>query len=487
MKTFKKLFSLCFALVLAFGALTTAVKADSIQQYGEDEVPQVGLTKKVTTKAGTKDLPSLTYEFEITQVKTGTVQDGAVGSTKTYDVSTNDLKLVGGQVLVKPNVTQKNSLMSDTNTDVYALESSSFFGTDTLEKLTLNELNNQDGYAIYKYSIKEKQTLQASELAAWGADQTSEGVYEIKATNAQEYNEKLTLSKAEYEMYVYAKKKVNANDWYIAAITVKQIKYTDGTPASPGDGKVPGTLGGDPAVDGDMSSIEFINQYEKTKGDDPAATDKGFELTKTVTGVNEDAVFLTGANRPKFDFDVTIELPADSSDTFAYAIEEASTASSNVFWTKVSDGSVTFNGKTATIQVSLAHNQRLVFEQGTLPAGTKVTVVEADYWTGRVAYDETKADRATTTRFKPSVNGKTLPTDEAMETAAGRDNARTGTTTLSADGSTNKIAYENNAGSGITPTGILMNYMPFFVIILLAIVGLVGSAVIKGSRKNALN
>lgn len=467
MKALKRVLGVVVALVLALGLFNVTVNADPIKETDPDNPPQVGLTKTVSTGKGTVNVPELTYKFNITQITNADdeyakIKDGAVGSTVTYTVKTDrELKILGGATQVKPTTATPSKTTA--TTDTYSLESANFFDKD--EYISQIPVYT-DSPAIFAYRITEKAELDASELAAWGGVDKGNGLYVKEDDNARE---ELQLSKAEYVMYVYTKTVPNSNPQkaYISAVTVKQIKYTDGTPADPGDAKKDPTLGGDPTVDGDFSQLEFVNTFTKTKKDPPYTSDKSYELVKRVTGVDQDPE----AYKTPFKFGVTVTLPAGAPTTADTLIAKYYKSDNGSTWVETGD-TVEFQDGVAT-EVTLHHNERIAFDN--LPVGTTVTSVENDY------YKANPTNKDGDYSYKVSVNGKALLDDDANLSETNRREARTFTTSVTEDGA--KVVYENNGSTGTTPTGILMNYLPFFVIILLAVVALVGTAVVKGSRK----
>lgn len=400
----------------------------------------------------------------------------------------------------------------------------------------------QSDVAIYSYKITEKKgELFGEEKALWTKDSDTKFHKPDPETTVEgEYNEQLTLSQAEYIMNVYTKW-VDANDHtkgrYVFAITVMQTKLDNGTTPTSIPKKNP-TPGGNPGVYGDFSQIEFKNDYLKTPVTNPVDPNgQPYQLSKKVTGVDNDAKLLKdtaftfnvkltkasgddateyagrlwtsedGANFYPVIGDATngvkIPTPTDNAGIEGYTgpyYEDPANPGTFIQYQKV----VKFNdANNWTANVDLKNNEKITFPG--VPAGTTFETVENDYYTTGVTGTAPATGDAPVYNLTPGVqgtddwadlkitedNGKWIFAGTEYNTEAEAKTAQTAklleyrthsvTTALGQELAAN---YINDGSTGTTPTGIIMQYLPFFVIIALAVIALMASVVVKGSRRN---
>lgn len=255
------------------------------------------------------------------------------------------------------------------------------------------------------------------------------GVYEYKVTEAESgYTEAegttMTYSQAVFTMEIYVKNGDSGLE--IGGVYVNYVKGDDGADK---DEKVDPTPGTDPNV----SAWQFVNQFKKTST---------LTISKTVAGA-------MGDKTKQFDF--TLERGEKSA-------LEADDASYNGTITRA-DGSsaatettVTLTGTTAA-DFTLADNESLTI---TLPVGTTCTVGEdEDTATG---YDTT----ATVTSNGEEKTGEINTASISVLTGEG----------------VNSVAYTNTK-NGTVPTGIIVDNLPFIILILAALCGFAGYIALK--------
>ena len=266
---------------------------------------------------------------------------------------------------------------------------------------------------------------------------TSAGIYTYEVTESQDGEKQstdtygLTCSDAKYQLQVKVANDDNGGV-FVDNVIVEKINDDNGNDYNVGDGKVnPNPTPDD--NDGTDSQFKFVNTYTKQAGTtDPDDDTKNLALaiSKEVTGDYGDKTF-------GFTFNVTIKLPetADTAKTYTGKVGETS--------------SYTFKHNVPTV-VTLAHGQKLKFED--LPAGTTYSVTE----TGKAGYTATVV---------PTTNDV-----QGSETTGLKGQNVTVTSLVGGEGLNSTAftnAYDDNT---ITPTGIIINNLPFVLM-----VGIAGS------------
>ena len=292
---------------------------------------------------------------------------------------------------------------------------------------------------------------------------TSAGEYVYEITEMEPTNptidngddEWLNYSKAKYTLHVLvANKSGEEGGLYIYAIGTKVTINDDGTPGS-GD-KVDATPGGN-RVEYYFSQMIFINEYvmlnEPDKPDEPDPVDYSSLFTsKTVEGI-------FASHTDFFDFEMTVNapslLPANLVPAYykAYVVEgdDVVTSADNV---NLSNTAVDANGRYimvvpgVAIEFSLRHNQRLVFLD--TPVGTRYEVKEF-------------GDSRYLASYVVTING--IAGAEVKAENHG-DDLSTGIQYTGESG--NSVAFTNYRDY-ITPTGLNVKDLPFFVLIALGL------------------
>lgn len=278
-------------------------------------------------------------------------------------------------------------------------------------------------------------------------------------------NEAYIFSPAEYKLTAYVKN--GTNGLYVAAVAsqIAVLDSSNGT-SEVGD-KVDPTPNGNPEIVGDYSKMIFTNIYSKTAGGveptDP--TDKALTISKTVTG---DYADLT----KYFAFDVAARKPEVIPGVVtyrAYVLDGSDNivTSTENYATLQSDG----NGKSyisfpagTSMTVNLKHGQRLVFTDLHIGAGYDVTEAAVQNYTASLEY---------------VVNGGT-PTS----TGNAVDNLQLGINNILIGANQNSAAF-TNAYRTITPTGVVINNLPFVMILILAAGSFMAFVVVKSRKKHS--
>lgn len=257
-------------------------------------------------------------------------------------------------------------------------------------------------------------------------------VAETAATHAtwDATNETVTEDSATYKVHLYVKN--TDNGLAIDKVTVEdaQGNKVDPTDVDPTDG---------------TKGFSFTNVYTKELKDDNTGDNTGLiDVTKTVSGDYGDKTF-------EFSFELNYELPDnDPNAVVMYKVLEDGT------------GEATATENTATggkIAVTLKHGDKLIITQA--PQGLKWDTEEL--WTTAATTGLQNADKYTTTAN--GANGRTTAQD-TLSTTKGA------------------AAYVNTLeNADITPTGILVNNLPYIALALVAIGGLVAYVVVR--RRNA--
>ncbi len=502
MKT-KKILAIFTIIAMLISMMSTFAFAanDPIKELGPDDNAsvQAAITKALTTGKGDaldSTIKGLTYKFKITQNTTASVKDGSPSAQTNnlgpHPAATQVLRLDATAStepqevsITTSDAANKASASDNAANDYYRKESGNIISQDFASKVTTQ--------GIFVYDIEEvwedSAVKAALEADGWTQDGTNKALYKRETTvNGEKTTETFTMSKAAYQLRVYTKLKENGavgtpGDYYVSAITLVQIKTEAGEDIDNGPKKDP-TPGGDNTTY-ETSQLEFQNRYLKTEETDPTnPNDQPYELSKRVTGVDQDAKILHGGT--KFMFTVKMTLP-DGAEKKAYdALYWDS--DNNAKWVKLEEGgsqkttSFDFTGKAdgeaVTQTIELEHDQKVTFPN--VPVGTRFEVVEDDYFTTGIEGSNVDSNnQAITYKLKAVINGGTVPADDVAAAEA----ARTDTQIVAKDVS-KASAYVNDGGQGTTPAGIIMQYIPFMVIILLAMAALVASAVIKGKRRS---
>lgn len=266
-------------------------------------------------------------------------------------------------------------------------------------------------------------------------------------------NETMTYSPANYTMRVYVENDTRTGhegDVFVAAIGF-DVNTVDNSGQT--TGKVD-YVGG--------AKILFTNTFSKNAVVVPPASGGAASISKTVTGAY-------GDQTRYFPFSVTVTAPSVGASTGpykAYVVENGSvvTAAANYAGTIQTDGNgddyIEMTSASAET-INLKHGQMLAFSD--VPTGATYQAVE------------TTATGYTTT----------IQTVEGGGTPNAITGLDTGVLTVK-DGGANTADY-TNAYQTVTPTGVLINNLPFLMILVLAAGALVTFVVVKSRKRAAGN
>lgn len=258
-----------------------------------------------------------------------------------------------------------------------------------------------------------------------------EGASDPAITNSE--HEKLIMSQAEYKMDVYV---VEENGTYkIDNIIVNKTKDDEGGDVS---GKV--DIGSDPTTNG----FRFENTYvqEAGTGTDPTKPDPEYneagslKVSKEIVLANREAVDAT----KDFDFTATFTFPKGTNATTLGEVKANGTA-------------ITLTGaKSDTYEFKMKHNESVKFTG--LPVGTKITVTEA-------ATPNYKGSA------KVTINGAAVDT-----VTASKYNAAITVSDKKLGQKKNAVDVTNEYNN-VPTTGIIMNTLPYVLMVALCGVALV--------------
>lgn len=277
------------------------------------------------------------------------------------------------------------------------------------------------------------QLIQTTGDALKGVSFTEAGQYTYKVTEEEKTLTGLVCSKAEYLVSIFVKTKAD-NKFTVDNIQIKKTKDDKGQAVTEQKTQYDGSTD-------ESNKFEFDNNYDPKAGNDnPTGKDittedkKGFVLQKKVAG----EAGKVNANEP-FTFNFTVSKPAGSNaadTTFDYKIVDA-------------QGTVG-NKQTATygtaFDVVLHHGDRVVFANVLLGSTVKAK--------------ETK-DAGYTHSLEGSKMNNVAVTNVTDIEDTGKNIG---------DKGDNSIIFVNTQQ---TPTGILLNSLPFIVLALVALAGIV--------------
>ncbi|MCL2491829.1 MAG: DUF5979 domain-containing protein [Coriobacteriia bacterium] len=392
-----------------------------------EDVTEAAITKVLKFPVGT-DYPAMTFNFAITAVKFN--EDTTLPSDMPFGTTPGSVSIAySGKTAASPDE-KFESVVSGIET--YYLESADIFA---------------------------------------GVVWPTAGVYEFVVTETgstytvtDPAHEALTLSDASYSLVVYVKEYTASNvptgksvgDRYIFAIG-NVMTITDGGEPVENGPKLDPTPGGDPSVEGDYSEMIFVNRYVRTNGsNDP--DDPTLSITKTVTGD-------MGSIVKPFSFTLTLTVPTLIEDyvevTYpAYKVSAAGVVSATAI--EVTPGT--------PLEFTLAHGEKLVFTN--VPVGSSYAISE-DGETGYTAsVDIIKAGATAANETGTKGNG--------VSVAAGYWVGESDST----HANTAKFTNDN---PGTTPTGIVIEYLPYIGIFTIAIAGLVIYVIAKRRERESLS
>jgi len=460
--------AMCAATMMPAFAAQTPNAEDAIVSDSQTDVT-AAITKVLKTGL-TTTTPAVTFTYKFTQVRSAGASDtdtstfqlqDAATYTTTPTATTAQVEVMNRQVGINPvSITLDNTMEGKQETDgttrakVVEKESGNFLANLTFPSA-----------GIYVYDVEENK---------------STGAYTL---TTKDNKESMVYSQAKYRIYLYVANKTDGtNGTYIKAIgdvlTATQTGTT--TPGQDGVGsKVDPTPGVSTVgyVDGAHSQMKFQNDYLQNPGNGSKKPDKtSLEFSKKVAGDY-------GDKNKYFDFSITLKNPDVLKDAtskitsyIGYIVDENGTivttdTDKNYAKTYTNDGGIEFTlnattGVSESQTISLKHGQYLVFPYA--PTGTYFQAVEtgAKNYTpsAKILVNDISTDAPTV------AEGANLDTAEKIV----GQNAKNG-------------ADFTNKYKDITPTGIIINNLPFVMMIIFAAVVFVAVIAFGVRRKNHQN
>lgn len=281
---------------------------------------------------------------------------------------------------------------------------------------------------------------------------SQEGKYEYTVTESQtadpavanNEHEKMIMSQAEYKMDVYVSN--NGGTYEITKIIVNKTKDDKGNGAT---GKV--DIG-----DNSTNGFSFTNTYVQEGGtgenpknpDSTYESDGSFDVSKTIVASEEGAASDTDK---EFTFTASFDFPAGTDKDTLDGIKQKIDTTKNV---ELAENN--------TYTFTLKHGQNIKFTK--IPVGTKVTVIEL-----------------ATPNYKGSATVKMNNIVESTSTSATKYNEDLTISDKTIGQKDNKISVTNTYNS-VPTTGIIMNTLPYVMMIVLGGVALVGYIYLKNKK-----
>lgn len=266
--------------------------------------------------------------------------------------------------------------------------------------------------------------------------------------------EKMLMSKAEYLMDVYVSNTA-AGGYEISNIIVNKIKNDQGTAE---ESPVKVDIG-----NGDNNGFKFVNTYVQEAGTgtnpsnpepDPNYTDNGsLKISKNVIGNESSDTSFTASTSDKFNFTVNFVFPAGTDKNTLGGV-------------KVDGTDVTINGD-GDATLILKHNETKKFTG--VPVGTKITVTEdakANYkGSAAVVINNENKTAVVATKFNEAIK----VWDKAANTGYKL-------------GQTKNTVDVTNRFNNVPTTGIIMNTLPYVLMVALCAAALFGFVAFKRKK-----
>ena len=301
---------------------------------------------------------------------------------------------------------------------------------------TVSYTAGEAGTTVANLTTVTKETTDILDGLTW--PHAGEYVYSI-VENESGYTigtgETLTYSQATYKLYVRVAN--GTSGLYVANVMAERVVDDNGDTVSPGE-KVDPEPGG-----GAGNGLAFTNVFTKRGGGTDTDVDS-LVISNAVDGTY-------GDRTKQFNFSLTVtNSPTSSATSYSGTITRADASTSTV--TVTPDAAQTF---------TLAHGEKLTFSD--LPAGTTYNLSQ----TGATGYKPS---------YKVIENGGT---EIAASAANFGDGLSTGSRLV---GENVNSADFTNTYNTITDTGILVNNLPFIVLIGVSLMAL-GAVVVSRKRK----
>ena len=412
--------SLALAIVLCLGTALPALAAGDPVIGSESNPAKVGITKLLTMPDGTT-IPTATFTFNVSKVSKNDETDStALAAMPSIGVSDGT-----GSNSVTYTAMDPNSVNN---------------GVKSVYKETPDILSNitWPSAGVYVYEISEQN-----------------GSY---LTTAEET---MTYSPAKYNLSVYVKEKSSGSGYYVYAVSAAITTPDNG--AQNGGDKVDPT----PGTGGKHSDLIFTNSYLKTSGggDPTDLANQRVSISKLVVGdyAEKDRYFT---------YDLTVTQPTavtgNAATYKAYVLNSSNaivTSASHTSTAIQTDSYGDYFTVTSGTQTSvmLKHGEKLVFTDVHIGA----TYVANEQ--GAVGY---------TPSAIVTVNGGTPENLSGSLGSSLSTNSRT-----IGDQGANTAAFTNTYRSDVTPTGIIIDNLPFILLLTVAVGALVLFVVVKARKR----
>ena len=445
-----------FAMIMAL-SLSLAIPALAYPwSVGDKDTPAPSaITKKFDMPIGTIVPSTSTFTFTYTKEGIGTKTDETTKGTMP-DIPATTITITAAE-LAAAGPANKTLIIEDKTTNIKSIFKES---DDILKNVPANKW---PGAGVYTYTVRE--TEGGVTMPNTGA--TKEGAFYSPARYKIEFWVEEVEDAQGQGTGVYFVRFVNA-------IIIEEFTDEYYEEDQPADGKVDPTPGSSTVTSyttkEGFSGIIFTNRYWRSDGDGTETGDTALEITKALGGSDTDPARF---NR-YFEFKVTVIQPSvvDTDQTYkAYifnAADEKVTASEN-YGAYEAGGLISFpSGSQRTF--NLKDGERLVFID--LHVGATVIVSETANVLYRPKYERSFANETATTAFTAPAANTTwgFPRTEAPADA--------GPHYLPEGKNVNKVDYIN-IRINATPMGLDVDELPYIVLIGLAVVSLVGYALVK--------
>ena len=426
---YKTIMSIVVAMMLMFSVAIPAFADDPYAKGTESEPADAAITKRLVMPEETIT-PSIMFEFVI-------AKKGLDGKSDPADLD------------AMPGIPNKEVSFTSADAGDIADE------IKTINKETghLFEGISFDRAGVYEYTVTE-----------------------LTTTFTNSFEEKVTFTSAVYDIVVYVDNKADGSGVYILAIGAYIVVNDESNEDEPVGSKVDPTPGDMTIEVGDYSEMIFTNYYLKNNGG-TEPDDTVLALSKVVTGM--------AANQEKyFPFSVTasnpvtvVDNPSDPATTYkAYVYDGTSL---------VDDLSDYLNTAAANIGTDDEGRDYIIFENGSpvtvnLKHGQWLSFIDLPVGAGYVITESAVADY--TASYILSLDGVTSTEKSNLDS---NEELSTGARKI-ADVTAAASAAFSNAYKTITPGGISVDNLPYYVIAGLALLALFGFVAFK-SRKRASN
>ena len=437
MKNKKRMIALILSVVMTFAIGICSYATDTYPGSKGTAASNTGTEASPATVKITKNLymssdlttPTKTFTFTFTKKSIGETSD---------DTTLDDLVTESLDSLM-PTIENKTITIAEANTTKY------------FKKDMTNMADSADADHIIKVVTNTTDDILS------GITWPHAGIYTYTVTEIDPSDTEIDpYSKAEYDMVVYVKNKASSDDVYVAAVGVLQNKTDDGTAVADDKKKIDASESS--GLTGAGSQFAFRNDYIKFSD---------LTISKAVSGNYADRTKL-------FTYELTLTNPTvgTTKNSYTAKIYNGTTASGET---------IEFAPDTAKT-FKLKHNQSLKFiddsSNGVLPVGMTYVLTESAEKSykaeANVTYNADDLSTATPKNIANTEYNKALTLD---------DSTVDGTQRLTTIGEKHNQAAFINTYKDITPTGLIINNLPYIILAVVIILALALTVVFKRRSK----